>query len=381
MFPPCQKVPIRDALAYAGPGPYLNALSPTDPLSPAQRTLFPIHNTAAPSPIYRPHARRERSLDYTLAPDVLPTFAHASSDPPFVPTSRTNDISITRVARYTIPSPFHVQHEAPGSLHDQHSASQQSPLPSISSLGLPRSSHAHSNPSLTSFGAAPRSLVDPFAHQEEQVPDAEAFLREQFSIPPNVAVNLDALPDPPPGMRPNYTNSQLARLAIYGHPRHRATLDQLLKAIENRFEWYRNGNKSWRGSIRHLLSLESLYVKAGREKTDLGSGSYWTLDVRNPKGMKRLRKRARRRAYEHRPNLYPTLSAMKMDISHIAPRSSVSPERCNSVASSQSSAYSQRMDSPGFSDGYFGTQYDIAPSVWNGMHEVAEKHFADGMHW
>ncbi|PBK85512.1 winged helix DNA-binding domain-containing protein, partial [Armillaria gallica] len=120
---------------------------------------------------------------------------------------------------------------------------------------------------------------------------AEAFLREQFGIPPNVAVNLDALLDPPPGVRPNYTNSQLARLAIYGHPRHRATLDQLLKAIENRFEWYRKENKSWRGSIRHLLSLESLYVKVGREKTDPGSGSYWTLDIRDPKGMKRLRKR------------------------------------------------------------------------------------------
>ncbi len=263
MFPPCQRVPIRDALAYAGPGPYLNVPSPTDPLSPAQRTLFPIHNTAAPSPIYRPHPRRDvsrffypgdhstdlpmqRSLNYTLGPDVIPTFSHAS-DPPFVPTSHTNDISITRVARNTFPSPFHAQHEAPGSFQVQHSASQQSPLPSFSSLGLPRIPRAHSNPSLTSsFGAALISHVESPAYQEDQVPDAEAFLREQFGIPPNVAVNLDALPDPPPGMRPNYTNSQLARLAIYGHPRHRATLDQLLKAIENRFEWYRKENKSWR---------------------------------------------------------------------------------------------------------------------------------------
>ncbi|KAK0186183.1 hypothetical protein F5146DRAFT_172309 [Armillaria mellea] len=322
----------------------------------------------------------QRSLDYTLAPDVLPTFSHAPSDPPFVPTSHTNDISIARVARYAFPSPFHAKHEAPGSFHAQHSASQQSLLPSISSLGLPQIPRIHSNPSLTSFGAGPISHVESHAHREE-VPDAEAFLREQFSIPPNVAVNLDALPDPPPGMRPNYTNSQLARLAIFGHPRHRATLDQLLRAIENRFEWYRKGNKSWRGSIRHLLSLESLYVKVCREKTDLGSGSYWTLDVRNPKGMKRLRKRTPRRACEHKQNPYPTLGAMKMDISHIAPRSSVSPERCNSVASSQSSVYSQRMDSPGSSDGHFGISYNVVPSAWNGMHELTGRHFANDMHW
>ncbi|PBK70240.1 hypothetical protein ARMSODRAFT_1018331 [Armillaria solidipes] len=381
MFPPCQRVPIRDVLAYAGPGPYSNVPSPTDPLSPVQRTLFPIHNTAAPSPIYRPHARRDRSLDYTLGPDVLPAFSHPPSDPPFVPTSHANDIGFTRVARYTIPSPFHARHEAPGNFQAQHSASQQFLLPPLSSLDLPRIPRAHSNPSLTSaFGTALVSHVESPAHQE-QVPDAEAFLREQFSIPPNVAVNLDALPDPPLGVRPNYTNSQLARLAIYGHPRHRATLDQLLKAIENRFEWYRKENKSWRGSIRHLLSLESLYVKVGREKTDPGSGSYWTLDVRDPKGMKRLRKRTRRRACEHKQNTYPALSAMKMDISHIAPRSSASPERCNSVASSQSSVYSQRMDSPRFSDGYFGTQYNVSPSAWNGMHEVAARHFADDMRW
>ncbi|KAG7453290.1 winged helix DNA-binding domain-containing protein, partial [Guyanagaster necrorhizus] len=120
---------------------------------------------------------------------------------------------------------------------------------------------------------------------------AEAFLREQFNIPPHVPVNLDALPDPAPGERPEYTNSQLTRLAIYGHPRHEATLNQILQAIEDRFDWYRKENKAWRNSIRHLLSLESFYVKVERQKTDPGSGSYWTLNVRDPYGMKRLRKR------------------------------------------------------------------------------------------
>ncbi|KAK0445341.1 uncharacterized protein EV420DRAFT_973442 [Desarmillaria tabescens] len=368
MYPPCQRVPIPNALEYAGTVPYSNIPSPIDPLSPVQRTLFPIYNTAAPSPIYRPHARRDRSLDYTLGPDdtqVQPALSYVPSDPPLVPTSHVNDTSFTRDARYAFPSPFHAQQETPNSFL-RHSASQQFPLPPLSSLGLPQVPRAHSNPSLSSsFGANLISHVEIPSYQGEQVPDAEAFLREQFSIPPNVPVNLDALPDPPPGVRPDYTNSQLARLAIYGHPQHRATLHQLLKAIEDRFDWYKKEKKSWRGSIRHLLSLESLYVKVERQKTDRGSGSYWTLDVRNPKGMKRPRKRTRHRSNEQKSNPYPTLGAMKMDISHIAPRGSASPERCNSVASSQSSAYSQRMDSPGFNDGYFQTQYDVVSSSWN----------------
>ncbi|KAK0210003.1 hypothetical protein DFS33DRAFT_1250289 [Desarmillaria ectypa] len=326
----------------------------------------------------------QRSLDYTLGPDdtqVQPELFYVPSDPPLVPTSHVNDISFTRGARYAFPSPFHAQQEAPGNFL-RHSASQQFPLPSLSSLGLPQIPRAHSNPSLSSsFGTSLISHVEAPTYQGEQVSDTEAFLREQFNIPSNVAVNLDALPDPPPGVRPDYTNSQLARLAIYGHPQHRATLHQLLKAIENRFDWYKKEKKSWRSSIRHLLSLESLYVKVERQKTDPGSGSYWTLDVRDPKGMKRPRKRTRRRSPEHHSNPYPTLSAMKMDISHIAPRSSASPERCNSVASSQSSVYSQRMDSPGFSDGYFGNQYDVVTSSWNGMHGAAEGRFADDVCW
>lgn len=53
---------------------------------------------------------------------------------------------------------------------------------------------------------------------------------------------------------------------------------------------------TFQGSIRHLLSLHSIFRHSPRPITEPGKGNYWTLDVQtDPEGLKRERKRRAKR--------------------------------------------------------------------------------------
>ncbi|KAF9007412.1 hypothetical protein BDQ17DRAFT_1192381, partial [Cyathus striatus] len=118
-------------------------------------------------------------------------------------------------------------------------------------------------------------------------------IRQKYNFPPYEAVNLYSLPNPSPGERPPYTLPCLVLLAIYGSPRKMLTLQEIYTAIESRFEWYhRNrGDKSWKDSIRHNLSLNLLFRNMPKPETEPGVGQYWYIDISNGEGNKRDRKR------------------------------------------------------------------------------------------
>ncbi|KAJ3825024.1 fork head domain-containing protein, partial [Lentinula raphanica] len=70
----------------------------------------------------------------------------------------------------------------------------------------------------------------------------------------------------------------LVQLAIYGSPTGRLTLQEIYAAIKARFDWYKKSDSSWRASIRHMLSLKSVFKSTERPPTAPGRGSYWQLD-------------------------------------------------------------------------------------------------------
>lgn len=75
-------------------------------------------------------------------------------------------------------------------------------------------------------------------------PDAGHFLREEFQIPDGMPIDLDALPHPDnPDKRPPYTLNNLAQLAIYSYPRHKATLHEIRTAIQDRFSFFKGSNQ------------------------------------------------------------------------------------------------------------------------------------------
>ncbi|KAK2460175.1 hypothetical protein APHAL10511_007854 [Amanita phalloides] len=123
-------------------------------------------------------------------------------------------------------------------------------------------------------------------------PDAGDYLRHQLGLPPDVPINLGCLPDPPPGRKPSQAYPLLIKLAIYGSPQRRLTLQGIYEAIENRFEYFRKESRgAWKRSIRHNLSLNQVFRSSPRAITEPGKGSYWELDVSKGEGYKRERKR------------------------------------------------------------------------------------------
>jgi len=81
-----------------------------------------------------------------------------------------------------------------------------------------------------------------------EIPDPGDNLRELLGLTDrNQPIDLDVLDDPPPGEKPNYPYPTLIKLAIYGSPRKRLTLQEIYQALENRFAWFKNStDAAWK---------------------------------------------------------------------------------------------------------------------------------------
>ncbi|TFY50920.1 hypothetical protein EVJ58_g10830 [Rhodofomes roseus] len=99
-----------------------------------------------------------------------------------------------------------------------------------------------------------------------------------------------------PGEKPNYPYPTLIRAAILGSPRRALTLQGIYRALQDRFQWFRDhGNdRAWQNSIRHNLSLNNVFRRLAKPITEPGKGSYWTVDLAAGEGNKRERKRTKR---------------------------------------------------------------------------------------
>jgi len=61
-------------------------------------------------------------------------------------------------------------------------------------------------------------------------------LRALLGCPPGAPVGLNEVVDPPSSEKPNYPLLTLIKLAIYGSPRRRLTLQEIYQALGDRFE-------------------------------------------------------------------------------------------------------------------------------------------------
>ena len=100
---------------------------------------------------------------------------------------------------------------------------------------------------------------------ESPPPDEDStgpYLRQQLELLPHQEVSLRSLPDPPPGEKPSTPLPMLIKLAIYGSPNKRLTLQEIYSELEKRFEWFRihEKEKAWKVrllfSVTHFLSTE-----------------------------------------------------------------------------------------------------------------------------
>lgn len=108
---------------------------------------------------------------------------------------------------------------------------------------------------LTSPTVAPTAL---HLHgiSEPAYPDAGRYLRHQLGLSPDKAVNLGCLPDPLPGRKPSQAYPILIKLAIYGSPEKKLTLNGIYRAIENRFEYFKTENSgAWKVRVHVFLHV------------------------------------------------------------------------------------------------------------------------------
>ncbi|KAJ7157034.1 hypothetical protein C8R43DRAFT_883388 [Mycena crocata] len=111
-------------------------------------------------------------------------------------------------------------------------------------------------------------------------PDAAEALRRHAHIDPHLPIHLQSVPDD--GHKPTLITATLIKLAIYSDKAKMLTLQQILDALADRFEWYRRHRHEvqWKNNVRHTLTMYKTFVPLDRLPSDRGTGSYWTFDER-----------------------------------------------------------------------------------------------------
>ena len=101
-----------------------------------------------------------------------------------------------------------------------------------------------------------------------------------------------------PNEKPGHSYMALISMAILQHPNKKLLLGDIYQFIMDKFAFYRNAtDKAWRNSIRHNLSLNECFIKAGRAEN--GKGNFWAIHPACEQDFARgdfRRRQARRRA-------------------------------------------------------------------------------------
>ncbi|XP_013071662.2 forkhead box protein G1-like isoform X1 [Biomphalaria glabrata] len=114
--------------------------------------------------------------------------------------------------------------------------------------------------------------------------------------------------------KPTMSYIALIAKAILESEQRRLNLGSIYNWIEKHYPFYKNKGQGWRNSVRHNLSLNDCFIKAGR--CEDGKGNYWAIHPANiqdfMRGDFRQRRRSRRRGRKkecdismyHMPNTY-----------------------------------------------------------------------------
>ncbi|XP_069505498.1 forkhead box protein D2-like [Ambystoma mexicanum] len=107
-----------------------------------------------------------------------------------------------------------------------------------------------------------------------------------------------------PQDKPNQSYIALISTAILSSPEKKLLLSDIYQWIMDSYPYFKNKERSWRNSVRHNLSLNECFIKAGR--SDNGKGHYWAIHPANLQDFSKgdyHRRRARRRIRRLATNL------------------------------------------------------------------------------
>ena len=79
--------------------------------------------------------------------------------------------------------------------------------------------------------------------------------------------------------KPSHSYISLIANAILASPEKRLVLSDIYKYVLERYDYFKKKGSGWRNSIRHNLSLNDCFIKAGRSPN--GKGHYWAINTVN----------------------------------------------------------------------------------------------------
>nr|DAD52843.1 TPA_exp: forkhead box N [Schmidtea mediterranea] len=82
--------------------------------------------------------------------------------------------------------------------------------------------------------------------------------------------------------KPSYSYAYLIKLAIESSNSKKMKLNEIYSWISETFPYYKymqkDNNKGWKNAIRHNLSLNKIFKRCAKDSSQLGKGSFWTID-------------------------------------------------------------------------------------------------------
>lgn len=100
--------------------------------------------------------------------------------------------------------------------------------------------------------------------------------------------------------KPQHSYIGLIAMAILSSPECKLVLSDIYQYILDNYPYFRSRGPGWRNSIRHNLSLNDCFIKAGRSAN--GKGHYWAIHPANVEDFKKgdfRRRKAQRKVRKH----------------------------------------------------------------------------------
>nr|XP_054762472.1 forkhead box protein E3-like [Lytechinus pictus] len=151
-------------------------------------------------------------------------------------------------------------------------------------------------------------------HREERSDDRSSSPESStgaLSPSDNTSSGASSICDSPPSAKkPPHSYIALIAMAIINSQEKRLLLCDIYEYIMKHFPFFKDNERSWRNSIRHNLSLNECFIKAGRSGD--GRGHFWAIHPANledfAKGDYRRRQARRRaRSASYSPYAYPSV--------------------------------------------------------------------------
>ena len=124
--------------------------------------------------------------------------------------------------------------------------------------------------------------------------------------------------------KPPHSYIALISMAILESCEKKLVLGDIYQFVMDRFPFYNNQERAWRNSIRHNLSLNECFIKAGRAEN--GKGNYWAIHPacvgdfsKGDYRRRHARRRARGTSYSDLPPATPLPLSYAPNINNFVP--------------------------------------------------------------